>query len=382
MPMFVCLFWAIILLIDKQYSNLSKRFLAFFLSLSIVNYFSHALYFNHQYQLFTVFDSIWCFTSLAGYPLYYYYIRLLTNDTHIEWKWIWLILPSLGLALFSGIIFILMSPAEIETFIHRVMYHKPEIDASYSPLIRLQIFRLILFKIIFILQVILSVYFGLKLIIAYNAKINDFYSNTGGKDITPIKWLLIFFLFASIISLASNTIGKDYFITHPLLLAIPSVAHSLFLFGLGFFGYKQYFTIENFQKDLLISDESAHMETTHNRLSKNLEQQKNLLIKLLEQDEIFTNPELRITDVATMLNSNRTYTSKLCNEIFQTNFADTINKYRVQRAVNLMKSNFTKKITFEDIIFMSGFSSESSFYRSFKKEMGVSPGKYFKFPDK
>ncbi len=106
MPMFVCLFWVVLLLIDKQRSNLSKRFLAFFLTLSIINYFTHALFFNHEYELYTRFDSIWCFTSLAGYPLYYYYIRLLTRDTKIEWKWLWLIFPSLILAGYSTVLYL------------------------------------------------------------------------------------------------------------------------------------------------------------------------------------------------------------------------------------------------------------------------------------
>ena len=83
MPIFVALFWVVTLLIDRNKNN-SKRFLAFFLSLSVFNYFAHWLYFNHQYSFYIVFDGLWIFTSLAGYPLYYYYIRLLTTDTKIN----------------------------------------------------------------------------------------------------------------------------------------------------------------------------------------------------------------------------------------------------------------------------------------------------------
>lgn len=91
MPMFICLFWVVLLLIDRQQTNLSKRFLFFFLSLAFVNYFTHALYFNHQYELYSLFDSIWCFTSLAAFPLYYYYIRLLTKDIKINYRWAWIL---------------------------------------------------------------------------------------------------------------------------------------------------------------------------------------------------------------------------------------------------------------------------------------------------
>ena len=380
MPMFVCLFWVIILLIDKQNSNLSKRFLSFFLSISIIYYFVHALYFNHQYELYTFFDSIWCFTSLAGYPLYNYYIRLLTKDTRIEWKWIWLIIPSLSLALFSAIIFILMSQAELDTFIHGVMYHKPEYETDYTPLVRLQMLRLTLFRVIFIPLVFLVLFFGLKLIIAYNAKIKDFYSNTGGKDLTPIKWLLIFFVLASAISLISSAVGKDYFVTHPWLLAIPSVTHSLYLFGLGYFGYKQRFSIEDFQKDLNQPAEEAEVETESEQiqLPKNFETQCAQLIELLKKDEIFTNPDLRITDLAAVLNTNRTYASRLCNEYFHTNFADLINRFRTEKAKELMLAGADGELTLDDIMVMSGFASESSYYRSFMKETWMSPGDFRK----
>ena len=364
MPMFVCLFWVVLLLIDKQCSNLSKRFLAFFLTLSIINYFTHALFFNHEYELYTRFDSIWCFTSLAGYPLYYYYIRLLTRDTKIEWKWLWLIFPSLILAGYSTVLYLLMSPEEVNIFIHGVMYHESGFEVPYPTLVELQVFRLILFKIIFVVQVALVVYFGRKHILDYNAKIKDFYSDTGGKDLTPIKWLLILFIFASFISLISSLIGKDYFVMYPMLLAIPSVTHSLFLFGIGYYGHKQNFTIEDFQKEL---DKPEKME----------DRESHLMI-LLGKKEIFTNPDLRITEIASMLNTNRTYASRLFNEIFHANFADTINKYRTEKAKNLMSVKANAYLSLEDIMTMSGFASESSFYRSFKKETGMSPGDFRK----
>lgn len=124
MPIFVALFWVVTLLIDRNKNN-SKRFLAFFLSLSVFNYFAHWLYFNHQYSFYIVFDGLWIFTSLAGYPLYYYYIRLLTTDTKINLRWSWLILPATLLSVFSIVVYQFMSPQEKEIFIQGILYHHP-----------------------------------------------------------------------------------------------------------------------------------------------------------------------------------------------------------------------------------------------------------------
>ena len=79
MPVFVNLFWFIVLLPEAKQNN-SKRFLTLFFAVMIVNYTAHWLYFNKEYELYTLFDSIWVFTSLSSYPLYYWYIRTLTTD--------------------------------------------------------------------------------------------------------------------------------------------------------------------------------------------------------------------------------------------------------------------------------------------------------------
>ncbi len=379
LPMFVCLFWFILLLTDRQQVNLSKRFLILFFGLSFINYFSHAAYFNQQYRLYTVLDSIWCFTSLAAYPLYYLYIRLLTTDSKIRWKWSLVLIPSLLVSLFSAVTYILMSPDEVITFVHGILYFGSGYEQPFPTMVRVQIFRMLLFKIVFVVQVFIVIYFGLQHIIKYNARIKDFYSDTDKKDLSSMKWLLIVFIFASLVSVVSSGIGKTYFFSHHWLLFIPSFTHALFLYGVGYAGYKQNFTIEHFQQDInQLERISMPVRGKHKK-----EDYRVLLIDLLENKEIFAQSDLRITDLTKMLNTNRTYTSRLLNEVFQTNFADLINKYRIKKSDELLRSDARNEYSMEDIASMSGFSSLSSFYRSFKKEKGMTPGdfKKKKFPD-
>lgn len=115
MPMFICFFWAMVLLLNKN-NNLPKKYLAFFLSVATVNYFVHAAFFNRQYELFAFVENLWVFTSLAAFPLFYYYIRLLTNDTRIDWRWSWILLPAVGLSIFSFVIYSKMSPEDLDFF--------------------------------------------------------------------------------------------------------------------------------------------------------------------------------------------------------------------------------------------------------------------------
>jgi AraC-like DNA-binding protein len=226
-------------------------------------------------------------------------------------------------------------------------------------------------------------YFGLKLIREYNIEIRRFYSNIGGKDLNPIEWLLLFFVFACVISVVSSIIGKDYFMVHPLFLIIPSFTHSLFLFGVGYFGYKQNFTIEEFKKDIAIAKAESKLYSekqitnVKNEILNNEELQKKLF-QLLEEDKIYRQPELRITDVANLLNTNRTYISKIINDELHTNFSDLINEYRIESAKNQLLDCTKNALSLTEIAENSGFSTNSSFYRVFKNKVGVSPGDFRK----
>jgi len=377
MPVFVNLFWFIVLLLEAK-QNTSKRFLTIFFGVMIVNYTAHWLYFNRQYELYTFIDSIWVFTSLASYPLYYWYIRTLTTDVEINWRRSRVLIPAFLTALFSAIVYLLMSPQEIDTFIHGIMYDEPGYHPPYSLLVRLQMFRLRLFQVIFVLQAILSLYFGLKLIREFHAKIKRYYSDIEGKDLNPIKWMMIVMTFASFISSASSIIEKDYFIIHPFLLAIPSITHSIFLFGVGYVGYKQKFSIQYFTEEVHVNDQRIAQHITKlvpdlsvkemSRLNKGLQ-------KLLEEKQIYKNPDLRLSDVALMLGTNRSYLSRVVNDEMNTSFCELINDYRIRHAKSLLEKA-DEEIPLEDIASMAGFNGTSSFYRVFKEKTGLTPGKY------
>ena len=375
MPMFVCLFWVILLLCDNN-RNLPKSYLAFFLSLSVINYFTHAAFFNRQYDLFAFMENIWVFTSLAGYPLYYYYIRLLTRDIRIDWRWSWILLPSLALSVFSFVIYFAMSPEELDIFIRGAMYHERRYAGPYPQLVRLQVLRTTLFKAFFLVQVILSVWFGFRLIVRYNKEVKEFYSNTGGKDLSPVKWILFAFLFASVISLASNAIGKDFFVDKGLLILIPSLTHSLFLFFIGYVGYRQNFTISDFTKDVSNCLLSHTNHTSHTGSPERNKITKQQLERLLGEEELYKNPDLRITDIAFLLGTNRTYVSRTINEEMQTNFCDWVNGFRIEYVKGIMEDPEHHNLSMLQIAEMSGFSSLSAFYRVFKAKEGMAPGKY------
>jgi AraC-like DNA-binding protein len=346
----------------------------------LVNYLAHWFYFNHNYTVYRLLDSVWVFTSLAVYPLYYYYIRLLTVDLKLDWKWGWILIPAILLSSFSAVLYLLMSPAEIDVFTHEVLYHNREYQVGYPLLVRLQSVRVFLFKVIFATEVLLTLYFGLRLIKEFNHKVHSFYSNVENREISSIRTLLFFLVLTALISFLSNVVGKHFFSDHPVLLAFPSLAHSMALFGISYVGYRQHFSIRDLCQDQQDEEECYCGVESESEAMTGMEYDLLLskLETLFEENQIFKNPELRLNDVAQELGTNRTYLSRLIRHRRNMTFCDFVNDYRVRYAEAMLSSPEQFRQTIDEVAYNSGFSGSSSFYRAFVKKNGIPPGKFRK----
>ncbi len=371
MPMFICFFWAMVLLLNKN-NNLPKKFLTFLLSVATVNYFVHAAFFNRQYELYAFVENLWVFTSLSAFPLFYYYIRLLTTDIRINWKWIWILLPAVGLSIFSFVIYSKMSSMELDIFIRGVMYHEEGYSQPFPCLVNLQILRIRIFKVFFLIQIFLSVVFGFILINRYNRKVKRFYSNIKDRNLTAIKRLMFVFLFASAVSIISNVLGKDFFIDKGLLIFLPSITHSLFLFLIGYVGYHKDFTIAEFHRD--IEEYDRIMLKLEDKKGDRITMQQ--LSDIMRAQDLYKNPDLRITDIVLITGSNRTYISRIINEKKQTNFCDWVNCFRIECVKDMINNPENNNLSIQQIGEIAGFCSSSTFYRVFKDKEGMAPGKY------
>ena len=100
------------------------------------------------------------------------------------------------------------------------------------------------------------------------------------------------------------------------------------------------------------------------------------LLQIIEKEELFKQPDLRLTDIAARLATNRTYISAIIKSLSGENFSNLINGYRVRHAQKLMKAHPDMSVTV--IAEESGFSSRSAFYRNFKEMTGLSPAEWKK----
>jgi AraC-like DNA-binding protein len=100
---------------------------------------------------------------------------------------------------------------------------------------------------------------------------------------------------------------------------------------------------------------------------------KSRIKALLDAKKVYEDPELSLSQVAQLLESNPTFISKVINQGFQMNFNDLINHYRINAVKEKFQQGLHKKQTLLAIALDCGFNSKATFNRAFKKISGLSP---------
>ncbi len=99
------------------------------------------------------------------------------------------------------------------------------------------------------------------------------------------------------------------------------------------------------------------------------------LCTLMQQEELFTDPDLNREILSERLGTNHAY---LANAV-RTNangmtINEFINDYRLRHATVLITSN--PNLNINEVEYMSGFKSRATFSRLFKSSFGMSPSEY------
>ena len=96
-------------------------------------------------------------------------------------------------------------------------------------------------------------------------------------------------------------------------------------------------------------------------------------VDLIENEKVYTQKTLSLSELARQLDTNVNYLSQFINNHLKTNFSDYINEYRVKEACRIFKNDAIMKYTVDQVADMVGFSSRSTFYTTFKKFTGITP---------
>jgi AraC-like DNA-binding protein len=95
------------------------------------------------------------------------------------------------------------------------------------------------------------------------------------------------------------------------------------------------------------------------------------LEELMLSQEVHANPDLKLNDLAALLNLSGHQLSQLLNERLGKNFNTYINEYRIRRACEIISKDRNLKL--EAVGYEVGFNSKSAFFSAFKKYTGKTP---------
>ncbi|HEX8016972.1 MAG TPA: helix-turn-helix domain-containing protein, partial [Flavobacterium sp.] len=99
---------------------------------------------------------------------------------------------------------------------------------------------------------------------------------------------------------------------------------------------------------------------------------------LTESEKIYLENDLSLPVLAKRLGASCNETSFVINELYQDNFYNFINKYRIEEAKKMLLSDKYTQLNVLGIAYESGFNSKTTFNTTFKKHTGMSPTEFVK----
>ena len=122
------------------------------------------------------------------------------------------------------------------------------------------------------------------------------------------------------------------------------------------------------QKEPSTASEKESLNATPVRSDEQLMQR---ICQLMDEQQLFLRPGLKVSDIAVALGTNSRYVSDCIKAIKGCSFLQFVNDYRMDYAKNLMRQYPDKKISV--VAMESGFSNDKALTRYFKEHTGKTP---------
>lgn len=366
-PIYVTFFWGVVFLFSSAGTDKAKQMLSVFMFAACGLYISHGVFFIGSPMLYFRIEPIYLFVNLSVYPLYYFYIRLLTAEETLSVKHLIWLLPALTMSLLSWLIGFYFDDNEAQAYVENFLIQR---NLHFYANFTAGWFRMALFllsRLIFVAIVVFILFKAILLLRRHEANVGNYFSNLRSRSMVWVKVLTVFLLITSCMSILFSIIGRDIFLNNKELLIIPSFIFSVMIFLIGYQGNR-----------IIPSVIGAEAPRS---LPANSDRVKEELLKLFGESKIFTDPELHIGELSRQINTNEAQLSQLINEEFKVSFFDFVNQYRVSMAKNNILELNDKVLDLRVIAIEAGFTSVESFVKVFKEYEGMSPLKYRELKD-
>jgi len=356
-PIFVSLFWAIILNGNRKSHSIPRSFLAKLMFLMVVLFTVKFFNFQPLPDIYPYFDVIHVYAGCLVFPFYHIYFRLLTVDEKFSWKAHarYLILPFVLVSIY-GVATLLTPAIEFKTWLFdkQAFPDSPQIHFlnTVRPLLNYFVE----------LQVIYFLVRNTILLRKYGDRAEQFYSDIKDGKYNNANMLNYMIIANSVVTIICYLI----FLKYSWMIYISPTIYAVYVYLIGYMGYKQKAINPTFD---LITD--AQSENIKEQVLPALSDK--LLRKLLfefEVNKIYLNSQLNILDIVQAVGTNRSYISMVINQQYNQNFCSFVNGFRMQELQRVYESN--PDYTNETLAECCGFGSVSSLRRSIYSKTGLS----------
>lgn len=334
-------------------------------------------------------DIISRYAVLAVYPFFIVYFRKLTNRKFRLKRILPLFIPSFVVGTATLILYSRLNDAQLLNFTNVVYKGIGDTSSFDAAQWHLRIANWIVFFVVAIIQFAFAFYFIFKSRKHFGGLLKNFYSDDSHflqmKKLTNVIFIL-FVVIATVSIMRRPTITS-----FPVIFVIYQISLSLIL--IVFTSVTQSFRVpipssirsqisnvyEIHEAENAVNvGEIADTDELDGEVAfvpilppEKINKLKAQLESLMEDDKVFLEKGLTVSMLSRMMGTNRTYLTCVLNYCYNTNFSDFINRARVKHAQQIMMKND------DDIMEVvgenSGFSSKTSFFRSFKVIANCSP---------
>lgn len=106
------------------------------------------------------------------------------------------------------------------------------------------------------------------------------------------------------------------------------------------------------------------------------------MIAFIEEQKPYLDQDFSLDSLAELMDVPKHHLYYCFRNILQTKFTTLRTQYRIEHAKQLIREADLRKITLDAIGHASGFASRSGFYKTFKEEVGCSPGEFMEAESK
>lgn len=374
LPALACFAGSVYLIFTKSVTSvLLRRDMAALLIMLGVSVTCYAQYFNPAFYSSWGFDFLYSLMAPFCAPCYFVFLNRLTTVSGGKIRNLVAFAPSVLFVLAAVFAYLFSTPADRLAYITDIVQGE---NSLYEPTMAFKMLEIVCYKVfrVFIpLQALLVVLYGEFAMKRYVSLLDDFYATREGKGTFQIRGIHTLTIMVFIMALFLSMI-PHYDNSGELWIVIPFVLCEMYLVTVLIRYVKNItYSAENLQELIDASKPREEDKVRALDFSKNLPAK---IKKLMEVDRMYLDPNLSLITLSSKLGTNRTYVSQAVKTAFGCNFSDYVNKYRIDYAIELMKSKPKKEIFIQNIATECGCGSVQTFYRYFKEYIGVSPAKW------